>query len=482
LKEHGKLATFSPALDAVVREILVESRAPGAAITLVADGRSFLHTYGCEHDWRGAAPVGPGTSFDLGSCSKAFVSTAVARLVARGDIRFDDRVQPLLPEFVLDDVCSTSEVTIRDLLCNRIGLRRQLPIESFANPDIPALDVVRRIRWLDRVHPFRRGYVYFNPGFMAARLIVERVSGTRYDDFLDREIFRPLRMTASASGSLGVRRIARRARGHVLQDGRIVPLPERFFDNWQGAAGVYVSGRDASSWIAHQLAAQACDQALAETQQPHTRIPRTECKLIHAPPEEAIVDYCMGWWRTGLRGHRLLQHAGEMFGWRSQIALLPQDGVGVAVLLPAAVPRHAVLSYTILETVLCGSSRDWTTVARAEASEQARRMLALFANEFAPGTEPRLPLDAYTGRYRHPACGILDVRSGDGCLDLLLADGRIWDVRAWPVGGHVFRGSFVQTAVRDYAPADLPLRFDIVDGQVAGLTDTNAHYERLPVA
>ena len=472
------LAALLPSLDAAVQSILVESRAPGAAIALVVNGRRYIKSYGYESSDAGAAPLTGRTAFDLGSCSKGFVTAAVARLVEQGRIRYDDPVQPLLAEFELDEKYLSGEVTIRDLLCNRIGLRRQIPVESFANPEISALEMIKRVCRLDRVHPFRRGYVYFNPGFMAARLIIERVSGARYEDFLDEQVFRRLKMTASASGSDSVRRLRPRARGHVIDAGRAVALPERFFDNWQGAAGVYSCALDATRWIAYQLGASARMDALAETHRSQIRIPRAECKLIHAPPEEEKVEYCMGWWKTELRGHTLVQHAGEMPGWRTQIAMLPDDGIGVAVMLSAAVSRHQVIAYTIVETLLTGTSRDWTAVARESVAAQADDVRRLSDAAFAPESGPPLPLGAYAGIYSHPACGDVRVEQNDGGLDMLVMDGRIWDMSLRPVGGHVFRGVFKDPAVRDYAVAELPLRFHVVAGCVTGLTDSNASYQR----
>lgn len=472
------LAALAPHLDSRIDAILAASRVPGAAVALVRGGRCFVKTWGTE-GLGSQAPVGPLTGFDLGSCAKSYVAAAVALLAADGRLRFDEPVQTYLPEFELDDPGLSREVTIRDLLCNRIGLRRQVPVESFANQDISALEVIRRVRKLDRVRPFRGGYVYFNPGFMAARLIVERVSGVDYGTFLDQAVLGPLGMRATASGCDRVRRLGARAQGHVLDAGEILRIGDTYYDNWQGAAGVFSCACDATRWLEFQLRGGMPRGVLAETHRPHTEIPRGERKLIHAPPEAERVDYCMGWWATTLHGRRLVQHAGEMFGWRAHMAMLPEEGTGVAVMLSLAVPRHHVIAYTVLETLLTGNSRDWMSIADDMAAAQRIALQRELDAGFSPGEGSSLPFGAYAGIYEHPACGAVQVDEGSGCLELRVIDGQIWDMTLESVGGHVFRGKFTNPAVRDYAVVPPPLRFLVEGGRPVALIDTNATYRRV---
>ena len=433
----------------------------------------------------GGQAITPKTAFDLGSCSKSFVATAMVLLADQGKLKLDDPVRRYLPEFHLDEAWMDDEVTIRDLLCNRIGLRRQIPVESFANPEIDALDIIRRISKLDRLHPFREGYVYFNPGFMAARLIVERVSGQSYGDFLNSALFAPLGMRNSASGESLVNRLPERAAGHVVRDGQAIPLEIDAFDNWQGAAGVWSSAHDMSRWLEFLLEGGRYDRGellktdlLAETHLPHTDIPANECKLIHQPEDGAHTSYCLGWWTSSFHGRRLVQHAGEMIGWRAQVALLPEEKVAVAVMLSASVPLHAVIAYTVLETLLEGKSRDWQKVAKAREFRQAEDMDQAMKNAFPGDDTPGLPLEAYSGSYSHPALGTLHIDKDGHRLIVQFEEGRIWTTALEHLGGHVFSMRLLDISVTDYMPAPLRARFDVENGHVISLTDANASYRR----
>ncbi len=486
----SQLSVSAPVLDPKIDEILDGSGIPGAAVVVVTGSESAIKTWGVRAAGQ-PEPVTPHTSFDLGSCSKSFVATAIALLCERGEIGFDDPVQSYLPEFRLDQTWMDEEVTIRDLLCNRIGLKRQIPIESFANPEIDALQIISRIHMLDRVHSFREGYIYFNPGFMAARLIVERVSGVSYGQFLQENLFEPLAMQNSASGADFVRGLRETACGHVVEQGLLVgesrarPLDLDAFDNWQGAAGIYSSALDMTRWLGLFLNNGVCDgrqllspNLIAELHRPHTRIPAAECKLIHNPQGGEPTYYCMGWWTTALHGHRLAQHAGEMMGWRAHVALVPEQRLGVAVMLSASVARHAIIAYTVLEHYLGTEASDWSAIAREAEDRQAHDVRQAQEEAFPCDNTQGLPLDEYAGDYSHPALGTVRIaRKGSGLL-MTLDDGRIWDSQLERIDGHVFTSQLIKACVRDYMPVPLRARFDVKDGRIMSLSDTNATYQR----
>jgi CubicO group peptidase (beta-lactamase class C family) len=483
---HRPLSELDQSLDRRILELLHESHTPGAVITLVRGDEVFIASHGVR-DSGARNPVTPGTSFDVGSCSKSFVATAVARLVSEGRLGFDDPVKAVVPELELDDSEITENITIRDLLCNRTGLKRQIPVESFANTEIRVEQIASRLRHLDRQYPFRDGYVYFNPGFMISALVVERVSGAPYERFLEEEIFRPLGMTGSASGLRPFEILSDRAVGHVEISGSQLPITdEPVFDNWQGAGGVFSSGLDAARWLRLHLGANGSGhfdpEVLRELHTPHTRIPDAECKLIHKPPGAGRCDYCMGWWRTDLLGHELVQHAGEMFGWRAHMAFLPGDGVGVAVYTNSSTdPVHHAISYSLLEFALGGSVRDW----RSESNEDASRTRRTFVDAvdrafpFHHGEPSPVEFDRFEGRYRHPACGDVVVSPEGSGFVVTFEDGRLWDTRLTHLGGTVFEAECKRPSVRDYMPAPFRIRFEVEGDRVTALQDLQARYGRV---
>ena len=307
---------------------------PGAVISVVNGHDEYLMTFGVKRHGS-TDPVLASTAFDVGSCAKSYVATAIAILATAGKLRLDDPVRDYVPELALDDPWISDHVTIRDFLSNRTGLARQRPIEAFPNPEMSILEIVARMKHIRRVCPFRGGYVYFNLGFMVCALIVERVSGLSYSDFLEQRLFAPLGMVRSASGRQAFDRLGERASGHTSHGGPTVALEDMLFENTQGAGCVYSSGLDALRWLRFHVredgAGLISPALMRELHKPHTVMLPEDTGLMHRVPEANLCAYCLGWWTSQLANVRLVQHSGGMFGWRAQTSFVPGSDIGVAV-------------------------------------------------------------------------------------------------------------------------------------------------------
>jgi CubicO group peptidase (beta-lactamase class C family) len=138
------------------------------------------------------------TRFNLASAGKMFTGVAVAQLVERGKLRFTDRVGRYVPE-LRRAVGST--VTVAQLLDHTSGLG-----DYFRDPGYQALKP--QLTSLERYLPliagerllFRPGarFSYSNSGFIVLGLIVERVSGLSYYDYVQRHVFARAGMTRTA--------------------------------------------------------------------------------------------------------------------------------------------------------------------------------------------------------------------------------------------------------------------------------------------
>lgn len=479
----ARTAAVTRQLERRLRVMLASHRVPGAAIAVVDGTRDHLILHGVKAAGR-PERIGPDTAFDVGSCAKAYVAAAVGVLVDRGSIGFDQPIAKYVPECDFGDSCMNGQVTLRDLLSNRVGLARVRPIEAFPNPQIGALEILSRVRHLPRARPFRSGYVYNNIGFIACAIAVERLSGLPYDRFLQQELFTPLGMTCSASGMSARERLADRATSHVMGRAGPSPLPERLFDNTQGAGSLYSSGADALRWLRLHLggrgraAGPLNAQTLAQLHRAHTVMQPFEADLMHRPPEARLAAYAMGWALSQFHGERIVQHSGGMFGWFAHMSLIPDRGIGVAVLLNARVEIHHAISYMVLETLLRERVRDWTAIARERERQSTVAIRRLVARMFPPEQAGTLSLARYCGVYRHPAAGEIAITRGDGALLLEQRDGRLWDLRLRPVGGHVFKADFTDPAIREYVPTGFRVAFAVEQKRAVAFREPAVRYER----
>ncbi|HEX9407275.1 MAG TPA: serine hydrolase domain-containing protein, partial [Thermoanaerobaculia bacterium] len=114
--------TFSN-VDRILEEQRREQHLPGLAFVIVKDDRviysKILGLRDVEHD----LPVTPDTLFPIGSCTKAFTSMAIALARDRGLLSLDDHPRKFLPYFRMADPVADAQVTLRDMLSHRTGLK-----------------------------------------------------------------------------------------------------------------------------------------------------------------------------------------------------------------------------------------------------------------------------------------------------------------------------------------------------------------------
>jgi hypothetical protein len=134
------------------------------------------------------------------------------------------------------------------------------------------------------------------------------------------------------------------------------------------------------------------------------------------PVDDSRDGYAMGWWRSRHRGHVQLAHGGNMIGFPSYMAMLPEKKLGVAIL--ANGPKrirddftfHKALTQRVFDLLLDAGLPDCTARFLEWASRQQAEELRLLD---AP---PPLSLEHYTGSYRDvdKQSPVLGIRLGDG--------------------------------------------------------------------
>src|SRR3954452_2838159 len=174
--------------DAYARNALRAFNTPGAAVAVVKDGRVVL-AKGYGHRRLGEpAPVDAHTVFQIASNTKAYTTAALAMLVDEGKLNWDDPVTKHLPWFQLSDPYVTRELTVRDLLTHRSGLGLGAGDLLWYHSDYPRDTILRRIRHARVASSFRSEYAYDNVLYVAAGELIPAVTGSSWEDFIQRRI------------------------------------------------------------------------------------------------------------------------------------------------------------------------------------------------------------------------------------------------------------------------------------------------------
>ena len=109
-------------LDEYYARMVEDWDVPGASIGIVKDGELIFNgNYGVLEEGKDAGPD-ENTLYAIASNTKAFTSALIGMLVQEGKLNWNDKVKKYLPYFELYDPWVSNEVTVKDLLCHRVGL------------------------------------------------------------------------------------------------------------------------------------------------------------------------------------------------------------------------------------------------------------------------------------------------------------------------------------------------------------------------
>lgn len=442
---------WTPELDAYIEKARNDWRVPGVAITLVQDGKVLTKAYGVRRVGS-PEPVDAHTMFDTASLSKSFTAAVVATLVDEGKMRWDDPVRQHLPAFELGDAYRSQHTTIRDLLAHRVGVESGNHLFTFA--DYPTPELLRRMRHLDEVQPFRGGFVYWNLGYMAAAEAAASAAGVPFAELVRTRLLVPLGMRESTVGVHHDVGAPNHADGHTLIDGTVQPIRAKKALQILGANAVNSTAHDMARWLLFQLGDGTWEgkrivsaAAMREMHEPQMIIATTP-EMRAARGVEHFAAYGLGVQVMDFRGRKMLWHSGNANGMPTYMAMLPEEKIGVCVMLNSwtAPTLHGALASRILDTLLeVKEPRDWAGKPPADETKEPMRIA---------GTSPSRPIEAYAGTYVDELYGDMTVTHRDGKLSLRFGQGEIADLEHWH--HDVFR---VRWRDRTYNYADTMVSF-----------------------
>jgi CubicO group peptidase (beta-lactamase class C family) len=131
-------AFISDSLDAYITKGLQQWQVPGLSIVIVKDGKVVLQKgYGVKSITTNE-PVDENTLFMIASNTKLFTGTALAQLEYQKKLSLDDKITKFFPWYRLYDKTSTQSVTVKDMLCHRLGTKTFQGDFTFWNTSLTA--------------------------------------------------------------------------------------------------------------------------------------------------------------------------------------------------------------------------------------------------------------------------------------------------------------------------------------------------------
>jgi beta-lactamase class C len=370
---------FDGWLDAVEQS----GQVSGLAAAIVSGDKILLQRGIGYADAAQGKPVTPDSVFRLASLSKAFASALTAMLVDEGMLSWQTKVAGVLPTFELHDVAASEQLTVRDILSQRVGLPHNT-YDSLLEQNAPYQELVEKLREVPLACNVGDCYGYQNITFALIGDITYAVSGDFFYHQVEKRIFHPLGMDSATYGRDAIEADPNWAKPHARRGPGWTPIAiKESYYHVPPAAGVNASISDMTKWLIAQMGGRpdVLSESLLATL--HTPLVSTPTELHATPWRRARLSdasYALGWRIYEYGGQTLVFHAGAVQGYRSMIAFFPKQKFGAVMLWNCECVVPGGLMPMLLDRYLGLQKVDWAGLdaltaehAAGGANRQARR-------------------------------------------------------------------------------------------------------------
>ena len=415
--------------DAYMDQLLKDWNTPGIGVGIVINDKLvFAKGYGYR-DYGRKLPFTPTTLCPIASNSKLFTAVAAGMLVEQGKLTWDKPVRDAVPTVQFYNDQLNNNVTLRDMLSHRTGVTRH-DLIWFKSP-FTRKELFEKLKYLEPQQPMRETFLYNNLMFSAVGYIIELKSGKTWEKYVRENIFEPLDMNTSTYTISDMLKLP--DHGVPYREKRdsfeLYQIP--YYEDTEGVApaGAIISNiNELSHWLVALMNDGSYNgkqvlppNVLKATMQPAIGLPNALGEAL-GYWEVLNPDYGMGRQTASYRGHLMTFHGGDLPGFHSQVSFLPNEKIGVIVLVIGdhAAPLYNVVSYNVYERLLGMDQTPWSErrlkirLANKKAGTEAR---AKAGGDRVPDTKPSHPLSDYAAEYENPAYGIVKIGCKSEQLD-----------------------------------------------------------------
>lgn len=320
-------------IDDYVKAQMQTQKIPGLSIAVVRDGEVVkAKGYGLANVELNV-PASAETVYQSGSTGKQFTATAVMMLVEEGKLALDDKIN----KYFLDSPESWNNITIRHLLTHTSGTT-DYPKDFDFRRDYTEAELLKKAQSIPLAFAPGEKWSYSNLGYVTLGILVSKVAGKFYGDFLQERIFKPLGMSSARiinESDIVMNRAAgyRMPKGELKNQEWVSPAMNTTADG-----SLYLTVLDMAKWDA----ALYTEKLLKKSSFDQIWTPVKLNNGLTRP-------YGFGWAFADVRGHKIIEHGGAWQGFTSHIARYVDDKLTIIVMTNRAGANPGLIAHGIAE-------------------------------------------------------------------------------------------------------------------------------------
>ncbi len=328
------------AIETYFNKALKQHKIVGAGVGIVkCDSVMYLGGFGKRNASLNDT-INKETIFRIGSVSKGFAGVLSGMYVEEGLLNWEDKVNAYVPSFQLASKKWTDSVTLSHILSHSSGL----PYHSFTNLIEDGVDlntIAGQFKDIPTIDKPGKIYSYQNAVFALSGAMIEKVTGKSYGEAITEKIFKPLKMNTASTDYNTLKISSNVAMPHRKYGRRwkSLKINQKYF-NAIPAGGVNASVTDMAKWMRFLLGHNPnvmSNDGLKNVFNPVINLPGRS-KYYQRWDGHQASHYAHGWRihdfkdRNTGESTRMIHHGGHVNSYRSEIAIFPQEDLGITIL------------------------------------------------------------------------------------------------------------------------------------------------------
>jgi CubicO group peptidase (beta-lactamase class C family) len=330
------------------------------------------------------------TLFPIGSMSKAFAATVVARLVDQGKLDWNDSIH----KYIKITLPNNIDLTISQLL-SHFNPFPESALTQASEFGLSLQELWDKLQYIPIASSYK--FSYQNVLFSLIAGIAKNITGKNYEDVLRDEIFIPLGMLSTTSQEKNYLEYKNKATPHIKDDGANKAIPYSPYWHTMGPPScVSTSLADLTIWLKFNL---QIDEYAANGKK--YLLSEKTLLAIQTPVKDAHPPYAKGWWKADEKG-LVLCHTGSVTGFESAIAIIPSLKVGIALCANLSGNDFTRLVVNKFMTQFLNEKFNCVNVLQSQ-------MTLL---------QPKIAMNKFVGDFLHPILGNMKVTHKENQLSL----------------------------------------------------------------
>ena len=350
-------------IEAKLEKRRAELGIPGVSLAIVKDNK-VIYSKGLGYkDFEKKVPMTADTQLAIGSATKAFTALSVLMLQDQGKLSLDDSPKKHLPYFKINNPDTDKNITVRDLMAHTSGLNRT--DLAMITGKLNRVELIKVAGIAKPMAGLREKFYYQNLMFAAAGEVVANIEKQTWEEFVPQKIFAPLGMNNSTMTVQQMQKSKDYSFGYNYNfDTKATKrLPTRDITYIGPAGSINSSANDMTNWLKLVLNGGELNGKRLVSKEGFDEWTKPQMKIT----SNGSVSYGLGWFIQDWKGKKVIQHGGNIDGFNSMVATLPEEKLGFVMLTNVT---GSSLGSELMEIVWSGILED---AASKPLAEQAKK-------------------------------------------------------------------------------------------------------------